>query len=334
MKRLLLFALIAALFLPAVGQDNEYRVHLGDLIKAKAPSYAFNLNQNLRTTDSPTFAGLTLTGTTFTINGSSGILDNGTVPLTADWNVGAFDLTAVDMTATNFKLSGTGTLTSTTGNAMFTTALTAASGDEVGFYLPVTVNKAAGNYTALKVNVTETSAPGTADLLVDFQVGSVSKSRIDNAGSYNISNGAVSVRAAGYYSYIAGACIYSNGGTGGYHEFRIGTTPTFTIKSTGVASITPITSTMINNADSDTDEVDSVVFAGGYGLVIAASITDGTSAVWKLKGTTFEAIEVDADWTATKDGAATYNVYFEGGAIKIQNKVGDNKAVKLGFFGI
>jgi hypothetical protein len=97
---------------------------------------------------------------------------------------------------------------------------------------------------------------------------------------------------------------------------------------------TGITSTMINNADSGTDEIDSVTFAGGYGIIIACSTTDGTSAVWKLKGTTFEAIEVDADWTATKDGAATYNVYIETGAIKLQNKVGDDKAVKLGYFGI
>jgi hypothetical protein len=93
-------------------------------------------------------------------------------------------------------------------------------------------------------------------------------------------------------------------------------------------------STMINNTDSDTDEVDSYTFAGGYGIVIACSTTDGTSAVWKLKGTTFEAIEVDADWTAVKDNAGTYNVYFDTGAIKLQNKVGDDKAVKLGFFGI
>ncbi len=97
---------------------------------------------------------------------------------------------------------------------------------------------------------------------------------------------------------------------------------------------TGITSTMISNADSDTDEIDSVTWAGGYGIVIACSITDGTSAVWKLKGTALEAIEVDADWTATADNAATYNVYFTGGAIKLQNKVGDNKVVKLGYFGI
>jgi hypothetical protein len=105
------------------------------------------------------------------------------VPLTADWNVGAFDLTCVDMNATNFKLSGTGTLTSALGNVSLTTALTAATGDEVGFLLSPTINKAAGNYTALKINVTETSAPGTTDYLMDLQVGSISKFSVNNSGN-------------------------------------------------------------------------------------------------------------------------------------------------------
>ena len=84
MKRLLIFALIAALFLPMMGQE-ESRILLGNLMKPKLPAYAFNLNQNLRTTDSPTFAGLTL-GT------AHPILDSGLTPLTADWNVGAFSV--------------------------------------------------------------------------------------------------------------------------------------------------------------------------------------------------------------------------------------------------
>jgi hypothetical protein len=107
---------------------------------------------------------------------------DGTIPLTADWNVGAFDLTCVDMNATNFKLSGVGTLTSALGNVSLTTSLTAASGDEVGFYLPVTVNKTAGNYTGIKLNVTETSAPGTSNYLMDLRVGGVSRFLVSNLG--------------------------------------------------------------------------------------------------------------------------------------------------------
>jgi hypothetical protein len=101
-----------------------------------------------------------------------------------------------------------------------------------------------------------------------------------------------------------------------------------------IDTVGAMTGQMINNADSDTDEVDSVTWAGGYGMVIAASVTDSKTAVWRLEGTTLVAISVNAAFTATKDNASTYNVYFEGGAIKLQNKVGDNKAVKLGFYGI
>jgi hypothetical protein len=110
---------------------------------------------------------------------------------------------------------------------------------------------------------------------------------------------------------------------------QVGSVSKAQIQNTGAFS-----STLINNADSDTDEIDSVTWAGGFGMLIACSVTDSTSAVWRLKGTTFIAVSVDGDWTSTKDTAASYNVYFESGAIKLQNKVGDNKNVKLGFYGM
>ncbi len=251
MKRLLIFALIAALFLPMMGQE-ESRILLGNLMKPKVPSYALNLNQNLLTTSSPTFAGLTLSGSTastlaylnaskaFTslANGSGYLLNDGSgglswgaldlspyvkkdgsTELTADWNVGAFDLTAVDMTATNFKLSGVGTFASTLGNVSLTTSLTAASGNEVGFELPVTVNKAAGNYTAFKINATETSAPGTTDYLMDLGVGGgsyASKFKVSNTGIVT----AASYFASGsfYSGYFAGSdyYIYAVSSSGNY----------------------------------------------------------------------------------------------------------------------
>jgi hypothetical protein len=303
---------------------------------------------------------------------------DGTVPLTADWNVGAFDLTCVDMNATNFKLSGVGTLTSALGNVSLTTSLTAASGDEIGFYLPVTVNKAAGNYTAFKVNVTETSAPGTSDYLMDLQVGETSIFRVLNSGvlylGTNVSSNfrtnilIVDVVSGDVFSFRSNANVeivdtdgsqawfyiapkINQSGTAGYQALKIDVTETAlgdgttganrlitaqvgSVEKAAIDNKGAITSTMINNADSDTDEIDSVTWAGGYGMVIAASTTDGTSAIWKLEGTTFTAISVDVDWTAVKDNASTYNVYIETGAIKLQNKVGDDKAVKLGFFGI
>ena len=69
--------------------------------------------------------------------------------------------------------------------------LNAATGDEVGYDLALTVDKlTSGNYTLLKGNVTETSAPGAADLLVDLQVGGVNKHKVDNAGNVTMPAGA------------------------------------------------------------------------------------------------------------------------------------------------
>jgi hypothetical protein len=102
----------------------------------------------------------------------------------------------------------------------------------------------------------------------------------------------------------------------------------------GEVSHTGYTSTVISNADSDTDEVDSLTWAGGYGMIVACETSGSTTAIWRLEGTTLVTLSVNAAWTATKDNASTFNVYFEGGALKIQNKVGDNKIIKLGFYGL
>jgi hypothetical protein len=95
-----------------------------------------------------------------------------------------------------------------------------------------------------------------------------------------------------------------------------------------------ITSTMINNADSDMDEIDSVTWAGGYGLLVVACTTDAATAIYRLEGTTLTAISANALFDISKDHAATYNIYFETGALKVQNKVGNDKAIRVGFFGI
>ena len=124
---------------------------------------------------------------------------DGTVALTADWNVGAFDLTCVDMNATNFKLSGTGTFTSTLGNVSLTTALTAASGDEAALTLNYTTNKAAGNDTGLVVNQTDTASPGTSNLL-DLQVGGASKLSVNGAGTLS-STGGISATGGSIIGY-------------------------------------------------------------------------------------------------------------------------------------
>ena len=112
-------------------------------------------------------------------------------------------------------------------------------------------------------------------------------------------------------------------------DAQVGSVSKFAVTNKGVVS-----SDMIYNADSDTDEIDSLVWAGGHGLLVACETTGNTVAMWRLEGTTLVTLSLNAAWTATKDNASTYNVYFETGSIKIQNKVGDNKIIKLGFYGM
>jgi hypothetical protein len=117
-KKLILFALLAALILPAIGQDNEQRILLSDLLKKPVSTSASSIL--------PTY----VSGRYLTNNGSVlswGAIDlspyvtkTGTVPLTADWNVGAFDLTAVDMTATGTVTGNNLTATPMVGNEALT----------------------------------------------------------------------------------------------------------------------------------------------------------------------------------------------------------------------
>ena len=555
MKRLLFLALIAALFLPAVGQDNEYRVHLGDLIKAKAPSYAFNLNQNLRTTDSPTFVGLTLSGGTastlaylnaskaftslangagFLLNDGSGTLSyaaalipNGTVPLTADWNVGAFSLTigglTVDAVAASEATLGSTLLTngdfatndltgwtaaagwsaatgkavhtagiadttalvqgvSLTNGAVYQVTVTTSSctagtliltfGALTGSYsisingtynytftatatanvnltftpnadfngavddisvklvtpnatpiinlldststivVPVRASAAlfnlgigngalryntVGNYnTGFGPNALQSCTTGSsnsaqganalyacttgyynsaqgANALQACTTGSLNSAQGTNAlqacttGSLNSAQGTYALQACttGNYNsaqgYRAGMYIASNAvNTTSDYSTYLGTDTKASVDNAqnetvigysaigagnntvrlGNTSVTDVStsgnyiSQRIINADSDTDEIDSLTWAGGYGMIIACETSGNTTAIWRLEGTALVTLSVNAAWTATKDNASTYNVYFEGGAIKIQNKVGDNKVLRLGFFGI
>ena len=101
--------------------------------------------------------------------------------------------------------------------------LDAVSGDEVVLDITATVNKAAGNYTGIKVDVTETAAPGTDDRLLDLRTGGSTKAYINNAGQVRASGSEGSPHlsfvidpTAGFY--LAGSIRVAIGGTG-YYQF-------------------------------------------------------------------------------------------------------------------
>ena len=88
----------------------------------------------------------------------------------------------------------------------------ASSGNETAYDLAATVNKSSsGNYTGLKLNVTETLAPGTADKLMDLQVGGTSWLSVYN-GANSANYGALSLGSGYWDGTTAG---YFSGSTSG-----------------------------------------------------------------------------------------------------------------------
>jgi hypothetical protein len=65
-RRIVIFIAISLITFGLFAQDREHMIRLGDLMKPKGNVFAFALDQNLRTTDSPTFVRLTLSQATGT----------------------------------------------------------------------------------------------------------------------------------------------------------------------------------------------------------------------------------------------------------------------------
>jgi hypothetical protein len=104
----------------------------------------------------------------------------------------------------------------------FKKEVVAATGDEVLNTFNGIVNKAtSGNYTGILLNVTETAAPGTADLLLDLQVGSVSQFNIGNGGKVlGKAYGAGSITGTATYSLAVDA-------SGNFIEEALGGAPAY-----------------------------------------------------------------------------------------------------------
>ena len=82
-------------------------------------------------------------------------------------------------TGTSLALTATGTQNIINGS----TTLTAATGNEIGYTLAYTTNKlTSGDDTGLLISMTDTASPGTS-LGIDYQVATVSKFSVSNAGA-------------------------------------------------------------------------------------------------------------------------------------------------------
>jgi hypothetical protein len=166
------------------------------------------------------------------------------------------------------------------GAFQFTNTITNTGSQTITKIAP-TYNQTSGTAanTDILVNRTETAVGSGAQLLMDLQVGGVSKARVDNKGQ-----------------------VFSN---------------------------------VAEDTDSDTDDVLVTTIANTvYGLLMVRESAGTEACMYLLAGGTIEKISADATFTVTKDNASTYNVYFETNVIKVQNKVGDNKNIRLGFYGL
>ena len=125
-KRITIFLAIGLMALGLMAQDREHVLRLSDFMKPKGLALpAFVAGQYL------TNDGTALSWGALDL--SPYIRRDGTTPLTADWNVGAFDLTCVDMNATNLNLSSGGVLSMPTGGAATTPNFRWGTGG-TGFY--------------------------------------------------------------------------------------------------------------------------------------------------------------------------------------------------------
>jgi len=86
--------------------------------------------------------------------------------------------------------------------------------------------------------------------------------------------------------------------------------------------------------DSDTDDAFLTGIASGIGILIVGVGTDTIAATYLIEGSTLTAISANVLFSTVKDNAATYNVYYETDQYKVQNKVGDNKVIKVKFIGV
>lgn len=90
----------------------------------------------------------------------------------------------------------------------------------------------------------------------------------------------------------------------------------------------------VSDTDSDTDDVLSTGITTKFGLVLIKETTGNKFCLFRIKGDNSAPIIIDGDaeFAAVKDNASTYNFYYETDQFKLQNKVGNDKALYVGLY--
>jgi len=93
-------------------------------------------------------------------------------------------------------------------------------------------------------------------------------------------------------------------------------------------------SNIAEDTDFDDGDVISTGITASYGMLVVRDSVDGVCGLFRVQNQTVSIMDADALYSTTKDTAAHYNVYWETDQFKVQNKVGDNKNTRIGFYGI
>jgi predicted secreted protein len=89
-----------------------------------------------------------------------------------------------------------------------------------------------------------------------------------------------------------------------------------------------------NRAFALNQVIETTLDATFMGILIVGVPEDAACGIWRVENGGGATISANALFTNTKDNAATYNVYYEGGYLKVQNKVGAAKTLRISVFGL
>jgi len=130
----------------------------------------------------------------------------------------------------------------------------------------------------------------------------------------------------------------------GHTYIDTGGTLTLSASGSGIAQITvtglaltsgkTLTTIYVSDTDSDTNDVLSTGITAKFALVLIKETSGNKFCIFRIKGDNSAPVIIDGDaeFTVTKDTASSYNFYYESDQYKLQNKVGDNKALYVGLY--
>ena len=101
------------------------------------------------------------------------------------------------------------------------------------------------------------------------------------------------------------------------------------------ATLGNVAGPVIPNTAFELDDVVTTTLADNFmGIVVIGIVEDSACGIWRVENGGGATISANALYTNVKDNAATYNAYFEDNYLKVQNKVGNGKTLKISVFGL